>query len=418
MASIYVTGGVFAVTLPISAGQVVGQVSASYPGAQWNITDGDPNGFFAIDSSGTVTLTQNAVTLGISPGLVSLTTQATIEAPIIYDISPWSAVAGNTVTISGAWFTNVTQVDFGAVPASFTIINDSTITATVPDPSAGIVEIAITSPFGTSPPPPLGPPIEIPPLPGQSDSLFMYSLLAWDVSTAVNVTVTPQQLDDLRLPNGEIVQVFQKIPLTVINTGGSINTFNSGVQGPAAAAKFVGRYYFEINFLEFATPVFEGGIVIAAPGQAYDVLAAFAGGFNPDGTDGSGGVMLQGNGNIFSNGNHICTMKGIKTGDTVGVAIDLLNGFVWFQVVAGPSEAPTWNGGVLGNGSNNGIGAGSDPVTGELGVAIPSSAAMIPYFLFSGDTKTGDTIVANFGQNVFDIAAGVAPQGYTFWPGT
>lgn len=52
--------------------------------------------------------------------------------PLILDISPKFGPSGTLVTITGTGFLGVTGVDFGGVPAAFTVVSDTTITATVP----------------------------------------------------------------------------------------------------------------------------------------------------------------------------------------------------------------------------------------------------------------------------------------------
>lgn len=75
-------------------------------------------------------------------------------APSVSSISPvsGSAAGGDTVTISGAGFTGATGVNFGAAAAaSFTIVDDTTITAVTPASTAGIsVAVSVTGPTGTS----------------------------------------------------------------------------------------------------------------------------------------------------------------------------------------------------------------------------------------------------------------------------
>ncbi len=47
--------------------------------------------------------------------------------PIVSDVSPGSTAAGNTVTITGKYFTEAYAVTFGGVNAgSFTVISDTT----------------------------------------------------------------------------------------------------------------------------------------------------------------------------------------------------------------------------------------------------------------------------------------------------
>ena len=67
----------------------------------------------------------------------------------IYSFSPSSADSGNTVTINGNGFTGATSVSFGGTAAaSFTVVNDSTITALVGAGSSGNVQVI--SPNGTA----------------------------------------------------------------------------------------------------------------------------------------------------------------------------------------------------------------------------------------------------------------------------
>ena len=69
-----------------------------------------------------------------------------VDGPRVDSIAPVSGPTsgGIVVTVMGTGFTNATAVTFGESPAeSFTVINDSTITAISPPHSAGIVDITI-----------------------------------------------------------------------------------------------------------------------------------------------------------------------------------------------------------------------------------------------------------------------------------
>ena len=73
--------------------------------------------------------------------------------PIVTSISPnsGSAAGGNTVTINGGNFTNVTSVKFGTVAATFTVVDTVVITVTSPAGAAGsIVDVTVTTNGGTS----------------------------------------------------------------------------------------------------------------------------------------------------------------------------------------------------------------------------------------------------------------------------
>jgi hypothetical protein len=71
------------------------------------------------------------------------------SAPVITGFTPDSAAQGTLVTISGKGFTGSSTVLFGGTPAqSFTVINDSTITAAVGVGSSGV--ITVTNPIGST----------------------------------------------------------------------------------------------------------------------------------------------------------------------------------------------------------------------------------------------------------------------------
>ena len=75
-----------------------------------------------------------------------------VVAPTVTGISPTSGpnIGGTTVTITGSGFTSTTQVFFGANPAtSFTVTNDSTITAVSPA-GTGTVDVTVVNLGGTS----------------------------------------------------------------------------------------------------------------------------------------------------------------------------------------------------------------------------------------------------------------------------
>ena len=80
--------------------------------------------------------------------------QFTYLGPSITGISPASGpkTGATSVTITGSGFTGATKVAFGTVAAtSFTVVNDTTITATSPVESPATVNIKVTTPDGVSP---------------------------------------------------------------------------------------------------------------------------------------------------------------------------------------------------------------------------------------------------------------------------
>jgi hypothetical protein len=92
--------------------------------------------------------TSGAVTLIAAAGGTSLAGFIYGSAPLITGFTPDSATQGTVVTISGKGFTGSGTVLFGGTPAqSFTILNDSTVTATVGVGSSGA--ITVTNPIGS-----------------------------------------------------------------------------------------------------------------------------------------------------------------------------------------------------------------------------------------------------------------------------
>jgi hypothetical protein len=68
-------------------------------------------------------------------------------------ITPTSGAAsgGSTVVLTGQNFTGATQVLFGSVPATgFTVDSATQITAVTPAQAAGVVDVTVVTPFGTS----------------------------------------------------------------------------------------------------------------------------------------------------------------------------------------------------------------------------------------------------------------------------
>ena len=74
-------------------------------------------------------------------------------APTFTSVSPTSGITagGTAVIITGSGFTNATAVTFGGAAAtSFTVVSDTSITATTPAGAAGSANIIITAPAGTA----------------------------------------------------------------------------------------------------------------------------------------------------------------------------------------------------------------------------------------------------------------------------
>ena len=92
--------------------------------------------------SGDVAVT-NAYGTGIHPGFIFN------GPPVIASFTPVTAGDGQTVTITGHNFSNVTAVNFGGVPASFIVVSATEIAATVSNGATGTVSITTSHGTGT-----------------------------------------------------------------------------------------------------------------------------------------------------------------------------------------------------------------------------------------------------------------------------
>jgi hypothetical protein len=116
---------------------------------------GTPAASFSVASPTTI----SAVVGAGASGNVTVTTFATsvtlagftyISSPYISYFTPSSAIAGNTVTITGGNFTGTSAVSFGGTAAtSFTVVSPNSITAVVGSGSDGAVSVTNSSGSGT-----------------------------------------------------------------------------------------------------------------------------------------------------------------------------------------------------------------------------------------------------------------------------
>ena len=82
----------------------------------------------------------------------SFTTARITPPPTITSLSPATGYTsgGTSVTITGTDFTNATSVTFDTSPGSFAVNSDTSITVTAPAHAAGVVNVSVTTPAGTS----------------------------------------------------------------------------------------------------------------------------------------------------------------------------------------------------------------------------------------------------------------------------
>ncbi|GAB6900663.1 beta strand repeat-containing protein [Kineosporia succinea] len=74
------------------------------------------------------------------------------SGPVLTGVDPASGpvAGGNSVTLTGLGFGGATQVRFGPEDAGFTVVDDTTITATVPPGSVGAAALSVTTPLGVT----------------------------------------------------------------------------------------------------------------------------------------------------------------------------------------------------------------------------------------------------------------------------
>ena len=87
------------------------------------------------------------------PALAGVTLAGNLHAPSVSKVAPAKGptTGGTTVRITGSGFAEATTVWFGAVPAaSVTVVSGTTITAVAPAGAAGVVDVTVRSPQGTS----------------------------------------------------------------------------------------------------------------------------------------------------------------------------------------------------------------------------------------------------------------------------
>jgi DNA-binding beta-propeller fold protein YncE len=147
---------------PITGGAVVTITGSGFTGAT-NVTFGTTAATsFTVINDTSITATAPAEIAGTvdvmvtTPNGISATSasdQYTYGAPAVTGITPayGPITGGAVVTITGSGFTGATNVTFGTTAAtSFTVINDTSITVTVPAEIAGTVDVTVTTPGGTS----------------------------------------------------------------------------------------------------------------------------------------------------------------------------------------------------------------------------------------------------------------------------
>jgi len=139
-----------------TTGTVVTITGAYFTGATGVSIGGKAVSSFTVVNSNQITA---VVASGTPNGVISVTTAAgtgnsalifsTVLPPVINTFAPASAKTGDVIIITGNNFTGATSVTINGLPAAFTIINGTTISAVVAATHA-TGPISVTTPFGNA----------------------------------------------------------------------------------------------------------------------------------------------------------------------------------------------------------------------------------------------------------------------------
>jgi len=135
-------------------GSIIGINGSGFDAVTAVTFGGVPAQSFVINSAGLITATVAAGATGVISVTSPLGTYSSASSftyyltPVVTSFAPLTAKAGSTITIKGSHFTGTTAVTFGGAPAaSFTVVNDSQLTAVLGKGNSG--SVAVTSPGGT-----------------------------------------------------------------------------------------------------------------------------------------------------------------------------------------------------------------------------------------------------------------------------
>ncbi|MFZ4560751.1 MAG: IPT/TIG domain-containing protein [Saprospiraceae bacterium] len=153
-------------TTATSGGNITsdGGAAVTARGVVWGTTTSPTIALSTKTSDGTGTGAFTSSITGLSPGTTyyvrayatnsvgtaygSQVSFTTLKTPVVSSFSPTSGVTGTAVLIKGSYFTGATAVSFGGTAAaSFTVVDSTTITATVGSGASGAV--SVTTSFGT-----------------------------------------------------------------------------------------------------------------------------------------------------------------------------------------------------------------------------------------------------------------------------
>ncbi len=157
--------GISPTTGPAAGGTVVTIIGTNFTGTSQVDFGTVPAKSFKVNSNTSITATAPAETAGTVDVSVynagasaptsadKFTFTPSSEIPTVAAVAPYvgPTTGGTVVTITGTNFTGATAVKFGGVAAtSFSVSSSTTIVATSPAEAAGVVDLTVTTPNGTS----------------------------------------------------------------------------------------------------------------------------------------------------------------------------------------------------------------------------------------------------------------------------
>jgi hypothetical protein len=143
---------------PAAGGTTVTLTGGGLTGATAVTFGATPAASFTVNSSTQITATTPAgtgsvpVTVTTPGGTGNAVVYTYVPVPVLSALTPTQGPtdAGSGVTLTGSGLTTTTAVLFGAVPAAFTVLSDTTVAALAPAGPAGAVAVHVTSLGGSS----------------------------------------------------------------------------------------------------------------------------------------------------------------------------------------------------------------------------------------------------------------------------
>jgi hypothetical protein len=117
-----------------------------------SVTVNSPTSITAVVPPGSGSVSVNVIAPGGSPTQTATSDYTYVPAPVVTGVTSSGGYVngGEVVTITGTNLLDASAVNFGAVPALISVPTATSITATVPAGTAGVVDVTVTTPGGTS----------------------------------------------------------------------------------------------------------------------------------------------------------------------------------------------------------------------------------------------------------------------------